>query len=1277
MRKLSVVAFLLIWAIPRPFSPPALTPAGGRPTAIDPARVPNATSFYRSMAAGVSAAKGELLFKLRDGLTVTRVPGTPDIRWFVEPGTQVLVKLHYEDGPNAGWKSLSMNFGSHPLVVSLGEGRPGARRQEITSIEFRRNGEPDEYYNGREPIVRSLSDFPEIRQHLRIPNGPSSIFLGLPFAGMAASPSPDGGGLAVREVLIPAEGSRQHLTTVRLPPHTAITLMPGGQSDAAPRDFVRLSQPCDLTISSLSYKPDDSQTEGVLGPLTFVTEDGRIGASDTIFNLWSGDTLSFQAALFSSVERPGTATGVNLVGGSLSGIMRSGSRVEIARTSRGASLLSLNQYEPVSLQGLHLSFKDTLVESIKADSAVFPVTGASGEISFDDENFLKVHFQSTPSLSAGVTQAVWETDQPPSLSGSIPAFAADVLSGQVTLNTRSLLRFGSGKVTASEMILDSPSKRPARASFTGATFAITVGTRLGVADKFAIHVNGGSLDAATSASPLVFDASQSGPSGRFIFRDVSVEGGMMALGRRGAVRLTTGTIGAALARSPGSGLTGELSGVLDAGAGSLTLDSDNAYAIHDGRLRFERLQLSDAGVAGAFTSVLFSLDPSPAHFSDTLSVTTAAGATLSAADEAAHFTVTRDGLIEGICDLHLPINRGAFHMGGVASVSFNAGTVEAHTTIAQTQPLTGTLNLDASGDDGTFAVNGDTTLRIMRGRIRASGLTLRNPHVLAGTISAMNFRLVSSTLTLPNALRTDFTDGAVLDARGSSTLEITADKKLVGAYHLRLPVRKGEMKLGGVGSVQITGGVVDLFLSRAADQSQQATLNADVSIGGGALELLPGSRFSLKDGSSLKAKGLSVSDSKGVTGALVNADLALGAGVIAVPGGFVIDAKDSGRLTTAQTANPLVIPGDGAFTQGSFLLDVPFASLTNSRDVNYQLVNGRARLPLQNNADGSITGSNCSISGTLPVSFSDPEIELQVEVTITNGTLMSRPGEPAHFSAALSATIPQVPEVSIAMRADDQGRLSPAGVRLKTIAPSTVSGTMTLDGSSVSVPIIDQTFAVDLNLNLSSLLSDALAQIPPHFDESAHPEVEGLRWSFDQTSRSVGIQGGRVVVSVSYRGDIETTCSFPGCGCHLNPVFPIANLSFRPDLTKHDGQWFFAPSDVNFRIDLGQGTDTGCGFLGIVSVGDKLRGFLNGDRVRDLVVGDVQRASRPVPVDYALTRLSGRVKLNNGSGTRACFSPQIDDISIGSLSGSIDNAHVPIQIRTRSKLTLADTCSAP
>lgn len=1014
-----------------------------------------ATQFYRSLAAGIGPAKGEIHFKLLPGTTTSSINGTRDIRWTVQTETDVTVKLEYL-GQVQGWKSLSMEFGPDPIIASFREGHVNAKKQRLTRIEFRKNGEPLEYFDEfHQPVGLALSGFPEVRRHIKIPNGASSLFLGQPFAGITQASVT--GGLVVQQVVVLPPANVDKTVSVTLQPQTELIFAASLPGTTDTKNSIILRDASTIRIPSLQYRPDGTHTKGALGAMTFNLAEGRLGVTNTVFNLDAGLTLSFDGISFSSAAEAGAPASVTASGGVLAGRLKRASRIEVARTDLGPAQFEINSSETSSLKNLRLVSTDSPSFTISVETATLPVAGAKINVPFGDRNYLLLSVKDAPPINLSGGKSVWQSDQPPIFSGSVPAFSADALGGQIILNSQSLLKISSGQVASTGITINSTVPRPSSGAFTSARFVLASGTSLGVKDQLSALISGGTLDAATTTTPLVFDSGKEGPAGQFTLKDLALQSGNMKLGNQGTIELNSGTINALITRNPDSGVNGKVSGTLGVGTGSIELDTSNTYPINNGTLRFKDLNLSDAlGLTGAVESASFSLQSTTATFSDKLMALTAPGGTFKAEDASSPLTLNGSGDLTGKSALHFQIQQGLLLMGGIFAVPLEGGTIDAQATIAGTRPLSGTLALDATTNSGTFDFNGDTKLHITRGHVKADRLAFQNPDTLTGDFNLVEFQFAESSITIPNSLLGAHFSAATLDANGGPlTIQIGPGGKVYGSYHLHMLVKTGDMKLGKVGTVGLTGGTVDLYWTRRVGQTESITANVDITIGSGSIEPIQGTHVALKGGSRLKANALTVSDNEGITGALADVDLTLGPSTVVIPDGSTLETKDGGHLTANQAAS-LTVPQSGSFLQGGFVLDVPFFTFYNSNDATFKLKDGRAILPLQNVADGSIIGSNCNIRGNLVITITDPDstFDISIDVEISDGVLTRQVGKPTRLSGTLNVRIPAGLSIPKTIPQEDKGgdqHIFKVNLNIKTASDTSFTSLIILNGKNVSL----------------------------------------------------------------------------------------------------------------------------------------------------------------------------------------------------------------------------------
>jgi hypothetical protein len=1118
------------------------------------------TQFYLSLAKGVGPAKGEVHFKLAPGSTISRIAGTRDIRWTVQTETEVKVKFEYR-GATQGWKNLRMDFGPDPIVASFREGTPEKLRQEITRIDFRTNGEPLEYFDEfNQPIGNALSHYTEVRKHLKIPNGASSLLIGQPFAGVSQPSSGSGSGLIVQQLTIPLAPDSEHRTNVTLQPNTELVFGGGEVGGSNPKNFIRLKDPTSIEVASVIYRPDGTLTKGSVGNVKLVVEEGNLRAANASLSLALDHSVEFEGINFSSVADPTINPSVIASGGKFSGRLKSDSRIEIARTEHGPALVEVNTAESANFQGLKLISSDDKSFTIEVQSGALPITGSKAEVQFDSKNYFNFQFKNSPSLTLKIGKSVWKSDQPPTFAGSMPAFAADILGGQLVLSNESTLKVSSGTAASLGLALNTAENHPAAGSFTDATFTLAPATTFGFKDQLATIISNGTAALATAARPLVFESVKDGPLGQFSLRNLALQSGRMKLGNQGSIQLSLGLFDTVITRNSDVGVSGKMSGSFTSGAGSLKLDPSNTYPIISGTLRFADLSISDnAGVSGKFQSVKFALSATSATFSNKLMVTTPSGGRFQAENNSSPFTISQTGEVTGKTALHFQIQQGLLLLGEIFLVPLEAGTLDAQADLMGTQPLSGTIALDATTHSGTFELNELTKLTITSGHVKADTLAFRNPDTLSGDFTLVEFQFAESSIKLPNSLAGDF-PGATLDANGGPlTIQIGPGGKLYGSYHLLLPVKASDMTLGHTGVLNLNGGTIDLFWTRRIGQVESITAKADVSILSGTLEPIPGDKVTIKSGSRFKANALSVSDANGITGVLGDVDLTLGASTIAIPDGSTMDTKDGGHLT-ASTASSLTVPETGSFLQGSFLLDVPFANFYNSNDPNFKLKDGRAVLPLLTVADGTIVGNNCTIRGDLVITVKglDAPFDVALPLEISDGVLTRRVGKPARLTGTLNVRIPASTSIPITTPQEDKGgdqHIFKVNFKIAISADVNFSSPVILNGKNVTICDMIQTGnltievlsgngehpdgdfnstngknAPNQEVYTDTFCSPFTCRLHVYMVPHVYPSTARFKVAYNGAAPQIEISGFQVAESIQWLSD----------GCGDNPCFVIA-----------------------------------------------------------------------------------------------------------------------------------------
>jgi Domain of unknown function (DUF4403) len=118
----------------------------------------------------------------------------------------------------------------------------------------------------------------------------------------------------------------------------------------------------------------------------------------------------------------------------------------------------------------------------------------------------------------------------------------------------------------------------------------------------------------------------------------------------------------------------------------------------------------------------------------------------------------------------------------------------------------------------------------------------------------------------------------------------------------------------------------------------------------------------------------------------------------------------------------------------------------------------------------------------------------------------------------------------------------------------------------------------------------------------------------DDSNPKVTFINGRVYITGTYNGDLETLSAPPGApiGCHLNPVYPVINIDFSPGVVEERDTFLIGANDINCNITLAPGTDTHCSIFQ-KDVRDELLKAFNGDSVKGQIISAIESIHKQIP----------------------------------------------------------------
>jgi hypothetical protein len=240
------------------------------------------------------------------------------------------------------------------------------------------------------------------------------------------------------------------------------------------------------------------------------------------------------------------------------------------------------------------------------------------------------------------------------------------------------------------------------------------------------------------------------------------------------------------------------------------------------------------------------------------------------------------------------------------------------------------------------------------------------------------------------------------------------------------------------------------------------------------------------------------------------------------------------------------------------------------------------------------------------------------------------------------------------------------------------------------------TSAVHINLTIDvSLITNEVSKYIPHsFDEHGSPYSDKYRWDFRllQGPTVSPIGGGRIGVSATYYGDLETRGIFGGCHLGSSPgvfdpskswVFIILNVSAKPAITNSSGQWFVKPSDISVVASIGPNSDTKCSVFNI-DVGSQLNQILNSDGLKNAIANALANLQVAIPLTdlWAAANKEACIPLNIASLNPPqimCVALNLLQIEIDPIFGDVQTLTIPLTLHIDPEVivTPGSTCPVP
>lgn len=233
---------------------------------------------------------------------------------------------------------------------------------------------------------------------------------------------------------------------------------------------------------------------------------------------------------------------------------------------------------------------------------------------------------------------------------------------------------------------------------------------------------------------------------------------------------------------------------------------------------------------------------------------------------------------------------------------------------------------------------------------------------------------------------------------------------------------------------------------------------------------------------------------------------------------------------------------------------------------------------------------------------------------------------------------------------------------------------------------------IDFTVDLSPISAEVAKFIPRAFNEHGHPESSNFRWDLRLLSgpNVLPVAGGRLSLTASYYGDLETIGTFPGCHLGSSPgvydpneswVYVDLNVSGKPTVALSAGTWSIALADIQTSVALGPNSDTKCSVFN-VDVGEKLNQLLGSAAVSQAITQAVQRLTVPISLAelWSKANAPGRIPLDSMVGSQqfaVCVALNLSRIDVEQMHGTTRAVTVPLAFYLDPQITATTAATCP
>jgi hypothetical protein len=690
-----------------------------------------AFKLYMAIVNATTSAKGTVHVRFRPVNQKTRAANfVQNAFWRVYPDTNAEITF---DLQNNKWNALTVDFGDHPIMITLAVDTPLPGTIRVGKIVYGSDGrikslfEPGghsaitEFIRTGQSHAESIGFYTEALSQLKIV--PQAISL-LTDQNLSTGP--------LRFDSVEIREHSQDTLRVKLVPGTDLPLgviNPHGCNF----DSLSLTESDPLSFSALSYDASTKRLLSSIGAFSSKISNACLTSGQTVLKMGPSQIEISQLGFGQTTMN---SSFLSLQASSINGQLTTGTNLILTQTGDRPTEINFTDSAKLESGGLKFEVRKDGVKVLSLASTNVDAGSANGVLAPDIYNRL---FFKTPRIKISIVSAEWDSIASPKIKGEISPTQIEIASGNLVFNSANKLTINSGVAQTERFAIDTSQPGPISGALTPNSLVIGEGSVIGSANRFSLDVQGRLME--DPSNRITFSGEPQSLKGKLNLL-ISTTRGQINFGNNQSLNVNSGTFESLLAVSSGGSFAGQIKGRLLFDSGRIPIGQNASIGVSTGEVGFDQLTFSEAsGLVGSLTTLKLNLSSSEARLSQAFHFIPSDNAAIELVPSTPSPEIANSGL-KGLLRINAPLTSGEATMVAGGFFQLGQGAVEGTIVAAENAPTTGTIKLISKVSGGSVKFDPTSTLELTSdSKISADSLTLNQDGYLSGVISQAHFEI--------------------------------------------------------------------------------------------------------------------------------------------------------------------------------------------------------------------------------------------------------------------------------------------------------------------------------------------------------------------------------------------------------------------------------------------------------------------------------------------------------------------------------------------------------